>query len=193
MSQNEWNATEIGASKVGNVSPFTPQARETAERPVKAVRDATFRSSFVVFPEQRNVHGKLFGGFVMEQAYTLAAYAVRFFARGGAVVPLGIDDAVFNAPVNIGDCVSFCARVVHKTAETCRVNVSVEIRDPAAPHLPPKKSNRAVFVFAARSPALLVPETYSEVLMHIDAARSSAAEGPDDAWAAALNAASETS
>ena len=59
----------------------------------------------------------------------------------------------------------------HRTAETCRVNVSVEIRDPAAAHLAPKKSNRAVFVFAARSRTLLVPESYSEVLMHVDAAR----------------------
>jgi len=163
------------------------RARETGDRPVKSIgANATFRSSFVVFPEQRNVHGKLFGGFVMEQAFTLASYAARFFAGGAPVVPLGIDDATFNSPVSIGDCVTFTARVVHRTAETCRVNVSVEIRDPAAAHLAPKKSNRAVFVFAARSRTLLVPESYSEVLMHVDAARFSASEGPDDAEVVAL-------
>ena len=163
------------------------RAREAGDRPVKSIgASATFRSSFVVFPEQRNVHGKLFGGFVMEQAFTLASYAARFFAGGAPVVPLGIDDATFNSPVSIGDCVTFTARVVHRTAETCRVNVSVEIRDPAAAHLAPKKSNRAVFVFAARSRTLLVPESYSEVLMHVDAARFSASEGPDDAEVVAL-------
>ena len=33
---------------------------------------------------------------------------------------------------------------------------------------------------------LLVPESYSEVLMHVDAARFSASEGPDDAEVVAL-------
>ena len=56
----------------------------------------------------------------------------------------------------------------------------------AAAHLAPKKSNRAVFVFAARSRTLLVPESYSEILMHVDAARFSASEGPDDAEVVAL-------
>ena len=74
-------------------------ALESGERPVKTVKNLTYRSSFVVYPEQRNVHGKLFGGFVMDQAYTLASFAARMFARGERVVPIGMDDATFNAPV----------------------------------------------------------------------------------------------
>ncbi|KAH8068862.1 IMP dehydrogenase [Aureococcus anophagefferens] len=80
----------------------------------------------------------------------LHARVLRGAAGGAPWSRFGIDDATFNSPVSIGDCVTFTARVVHRTAETCRVNVSVEIRDPAAAHLAPKKSNRAVFVFAAR-------------------------------------------
>ena len=70
-----------------------PPARPPAPR---TVGDYTFRSSFVIFPEDRNVHGKLFGGYVMSQAYNLALYAVKIFARSGRddvqnVVPLGIN------------------------------------------------------------------------------------------------------
>lgn len=164
------------------------KARETGHRRVKPIKDATYRASFVVFPEHRNVQGTLFGGFVVGQAFNLAYYTARFFARGDWVVPLGLDDATFDSPVSVGDCVTFCARLVHKTRETCRVNVTIEIRDPGQDvHIASTRTNRCVFVFAARCQAILVPQTYSETLMHIDAARASRNTGPSDVWAARLN------
>ena len=42
----------------------------------------THTSCFVAFPEQRNVHGKLFGGWVTGTAFDIAYYAARFFVRG---------------------------------------------------------------------------------------------------------------
>lgn len=63
------------------------------------VADYTFRSSCVVFPEQRNVHGKLFGGFVMTEAQNLAQYTATFFAQGEPVISMGIDDAIFLQPI----------------------------------------------------------------------------------------------
>jgi len=152
----------------------------------KTVQRCTFRSSCIVFPEQRNVHGKLFGGFIVGQAYNLAFYAMRFFADGQAVVPLGMDEATFAAAVAVGDCVTFTARVVHCTGHTARVNVAVEVRDPAHASQAPTKPSRLVFVFATdlKDPGVVVPETYREMLMHIDASRASAVRGPDDADAA---------
>ena len=43
------------------------QPRSTRPPPPRTVQRFTFRSSFAVFPEKRNVHGKLFGGFVAGQ------------------------------------------------------------------------------------------------------------------------------
>jgi len=45
------------------------QEQPAASRPPppRTIGQYTFRSSFVVFPEKRNVHGKLFGGFVVAQ------------------------------------------------------------------------------------------------------------------------------
>lgn len=165
-------------------------------RPIRPrnVGEYTFRSSFVIFPEDRNVHGKLFGGYVMSQAYNLALYAVKFFVRSGqsdahGVVPLGIDEAVFHQPVSIGDLISFTARVVHATEYTCRVFVTVQVLDPTDPDRLPTRSNRLIFVFAAR-PCMewkdchyVVPQTYSEVLMQVEATRRYAVEGPSDAEA----------
>ena len=48
-------------------------------RALPHVHQHTYRSSVVVYPEKRNVHGKLFGGFVMEQGHILAQYAADFY------------------------------------------------------------------------------------------------------------------
>jgi acyl-CoA hydrolase len=47
--------------------------------PLPHVHQHTYRSSVVIYPEKRNVHGKLFGGFVMEQGHILAQYAADFY------------------------------------------------------------------------------------------------------------------
>ena len=153
-----------------DISPMPPR-----------VADYTFRSSTVIFPEQRNVHGKLFGGFVMEEAQKLSQYTASFFSKGKPIFPLGIDDAIFLQPIAIGDLVTFTARLVHSTEHTCRVLVTVEVRDPAHRARVPVRSNRLMFVFGGSTfPAGIVPETYSEILMHIDAQRRYHVEGPTE-------------
>ena len=117
----------------------------------------------------------------MEESEKLAQYAACFFAQGRPVIPLGIDEAVFLQPIGIGDMVTFTARVVHSTEMSCRVLVTVEVRDPADAARVPVRSNRLMFVFGGESfrPGI-VPETYSEVLMYLDAQRRHAVEGPTD-------------
>jgi acyl-CoA hydrolase len=126
------------------------QGRPASSRPLppRTVGQFTFRSSFVAFPEQRNVFGKVFGGFVAGQAANLATYAATFFVRGAPLVSLGVDEAVFLQPIAIGDMVTFTARVAHASHNTCRVFVTVEVRDPLDPGRLPKRSNRLIFVFA---------------------------------------------
>lgn len=120
----------------------------------------------------------------MSQAYNLALYAVKFFARGScgddrdSIIPLGIDEAEFHQPIAIGDLVTFTARVVHATEFTCRVFVTVAVRDPSDIERLPQQSNRIMFVFCAKTPRerggvcnFVLPNTYSEVLMHLEAER----------------------
>jgi acyl-coenzyme A thioesterase 9 len=165
----------------------------------RTVAEYTFHSSVVIFPEDRNVHGKLFGGYVMSQAYNLALYAVKFFARSScgndhdSIIPLGIDEAVFHQPIAIGDLVTFTARVVHATEFTCRVFVTVSVRDPSDTERLPQRSNRLMFVFCAKTPHevdgvcnFVLPNTYSEVLMHLEAERRYNVEGPSEEEAHAI-------
>ena len=166
------------------------------EEDLPRVTQHTYKSSVVVYPEKKNVNGKLFGGFVMEQGHILAQYAADFYlhhhksdkssanattTKTSRAIPLGLDEAIFLQPVSIGDHVTFEARVVHSTHRTCRVVVTVEVREPSDRHSVPLRSNRLSFLFGgAEFPSQIVPDTYSEILMHVDAGRRSAVEGPMD-------------
>ena len=165
-------------------------ARQESHLP--RVSEYTFKSHVVVYPERRNVHGKLFGGFAMEQGHILAQYAADWFnnhysknkchASAARAIPLGLDEATFLQPVSIGDHVTFIARVVHSTRRTCRVVVTVEVRDPCDRDSIPKRSNRITFLFGGEDfPDKILPNTYPEILMQVDAQRRSLVEGPMDA------------
>ena len=173
------------------------------------VHQHTYRSSVVIYPEKRNVHGKLFGGFVVEQGHILAQYAADFYlnhacaqtpenpllhadiasenanekqVRTDRAIPLGLDEAIFLQPISIGDHVTFTARVVHSTPRTCRIVVIVEVRDPANRNSAPLRSNRLSFLFGGSGFPNhgIVPDGYNEILMNVDAKRRMVVEGPLD-------------
>ena len=74
---------EMQSLHAAHIRLVDEQTKPAGERPKppRTVRQSTYRSSFVLFPEQRNVHGKLFGGFVAASAFDLAYYGATFFAQ----------------------------------------------------------------------------------------------------------------
>eukprot|EP00472_Partenskyella_glossopodia_P004298 CAMPEP_0197539240 /NCGR_PEP_ID=MMETSP1318-20131121/62099_1 /TAXON_ID=552666 /ORGANISM="Partenskyella glossopodia, Strain RCC365" /LENGTH=410 /DNA_ID=CAMNT_0043097905 /DNA_START=405 /DNA_END=1637 /DNA_ORIENTATION=- len=176
---------------------LTEMRRNPQVKEVEMVREHTHICSRRIFPQYRNVHGKLFGGFVMIESYDLACFAAKYF-MGIEPVAVGLDEAVFNMPISIGDMVLFTARVVHSSRKAIRVNVSVELLHPKAigpdrikeriygsdGRVIGKKTNRLVFIFIAEPGKQLLrevaPNTYEEVLMHVDALRRYEEEGPTD-------------
>ena len=99
---------------------------------------------------------------------------------------------------------TFKARVVHATRSTFRLFVTVDVRDPMDPSKLPARSNRLMFVFVREAATsgdsvddiinggssssidesasvAILPQTYSELLMHCEAARRYDCEGPDQA------------
>ena len=79
------------------------------------------------------------------------------------------------------------AQLHSHTIEFDAIFVTVEVRDPADPGRRPMRSNRLIFPFAAKAPpGGVVPQTYRDTLMHVNAARRYAAEGPSEETAQRL-------
>lgn len=157
----------------------------------------------VVYPESRNVHGKSFGGFVVEESHTIAQFAADFFLHADQEqeandnddfsferpTPVGLDEAIFFQPISIGDHVTFTARVVHATPFICRVYVVVEVQNPTDRNRQPLRSNCVSFLFscgATKQFPEIVPDTYPDILMHMKASRRYMEEGPSDEYIARI-------
>lgn len=145
------------------------------------VGDHTHATSLVVFPEQRNVHGKTFGGFVVAQAYDFAYVAATKYVKGRPFASVGIDEVSFLQPIAIGDLVDFHCRVVHSDPKSgvFRVSVNVDVLDKSDPSRQRiSRTNFLRFIFAAEANTIppLLPRSYNEILGYVNASRRHAVE-----------------
>ncbi|KAI9111137.1 hypothetical protein K1719_017748 [Acacia pycnantha] len=73
-----------------------------ADRDSILLRDTRLENSLICQPQQRNIHGRIFGGFLMHRAFELAFSTSYAFA---GLVPcfLEVDHVDFLRPVDVGD------------------------------------------------------------------------------------------
>ena len=86
---------------------------------------------FVAQPQQRNLSGRVFGGFLLRRAYELAFANCQLFS-GGHPMFVEMSDIDFKLPVNIGDLVRFKCKVLHTMnadeAKCGKPSVYLEVR-----------------------------------------------------------------
>lgn len=70
-----------------------------ADRDSILIRDTCLQNSFICQPQQRNIHGRIFGGFLMRRAFELAFSTTYAFA-GVAPHFLEVDHVDFFKPVS---------------------------------------------------------------------------------------------
>ena len=84
-------------------------------------------------PSDANVHGDVFGGWIMAQVDIAGSIPALLRARG-RVATVAVNSFIFKQPILVGDVVSFYAEIV-KVGRTS-ITVSVEVyaqRNPAEP------------------------------------------------------------
>ena len=75
-------------------------------------------------PADVNIHGDVFGGWIMSQA-DIAGAIVAERSASGRVVTVAVNEFVFKHPVAIGDLVSFYGEVVRVGKTSVAVEVEV--------------------------------------------------------------------
>ncbi|GAB4824236.1 hypothetical protein N2152v2_011282 [Parachlorella kessleri] len=69
-------------------------------------------NTFTCMPQQRNMHGRVFGGFLMRRAYELAHSTAYLFA-GTRPQAVEVGEISFQKPVDVGDLIKFKSCVLH--------------------------------------------------------------------------------
>jgi acyl-CoA hydrolase len=98
---------------------------------IKMINDLGTTHSFMVFPEDMNYAGTLFGGKILAEMDKAAAKAVRRILYGTAcegAVTVSLDKVDFMKPAHLGDIIELLARITRlgRTSIEIHVHVSKE-------------------------------------------------------------------
>lgn len=120
-----------------------------AERNSILLRDTRLENSLICQPQQRNIHGRIFGGFLMHRAFELAFSTVYVFA-GMRPCFQEVDHVDFLKPVDVGDFLRFKACVLYTETEDPEhplINVEVVAHVTRPEIRSSEVSNRFYFTF----------------------------------------------
>lgn len=95
--------------RAGNDFSYEPRQAGPAE---VFMRKTVLRKMVTCFPENQNMYGKVFGGFLMRMAFELAAASSKLFA-GTRTECVAMDDYMFHEGVEIGDMVEFTTKIIY--------------------------------------------------------------------------------
>lgn len=137
------------------------------------MKDTLFKNTILMYPQNRNVHGKIFGGFIMKIAFELGWISAGVFLGEKNVEFLYVDEIQFVRPVNIGSIVEFSSSIIYSEGEYCVVLVT-------AHDVSPLKTERTVtnvltYIFRSKdrskTPEVL-PLTYDETMLYLQGRRA---------------------
>uniref|UniRef100_A0A6U3EJP1 HotDog ACOT-type domain-containing protein n=1 Tax=Lotharella globosa TaxID=91324 RepID=A0A6U3EJP1_9EUKA len=79
-------------------------------------------------PVHQNIHGRVFGGFLMRRAFELAFATAHLFS-GGRPQFLEVDDVSFKLPVSIGDLLQLESVVLYTVQKDAKTEGGVNVKD----------------------------------------------------------------
>ena len=135
------------------------------------MEDAKLKNIIVCQPENRNRFNKIFGGFIMRQAFELA-WANSYVYCGKRPFILHMDDILFRAPVDVGSLLYMNSQICYTEADRIQARVSAEVIDPSTGDL--QLTNVFQYTFTTKDSAdvpRILPKTYHEAMMFLEGRR----------------------
>jgi len=122
-------------------------------------------------PEQRNVYNRIFGGFLMRNAYELAWSSACLYSKKIPPMCKVVDDILFLKPVDIGDILSLSSQIVYSKGSDIQIHVHAEVVKPDTGER--ATTNEFHFTFDTGVPdlPLVLPRTYAESMLYLNGKR----------------------
>ena len=134
------------------------------------MEDAKLKNIIICQPENRNRFNKIFGGFIMRQAFELAWANAYIFGKERPFI-VYMDDISFEAPVEVGSLLYFSSQISFIHDKYIQVRVSAEVFNPLTSEL--RVTNVFHYTFELRNskPRIILPKTYHEAMMYLNSRR----------------------
>ncbi|GFY81275.1 thioesterase/thiol ester dehydrase-isomerase superfamily protein [Actinidia rufa] len=113
---------EIEDGEVDRLKELLSEGRIFCDMPALAdrdsilIRETCLQNSLICQPQQRNIHGRIFGGFLMRRAFELA-FATAYAFAGSAPCFLEVDHVDFLRPVDVGNFLRLKSCVLYMELE----------------------------------------------------------------------------
>lgn len=120
-------------------------------------------------PENRNFHNKVFGGFIMRNAFELGFSLAYLYSKHMPKLK-HISDVVFHKPVEVSSLTRMTAYVVYTYKNYIQISVFVESTNKNPDSL--STTNELHFTFELSDPATtVIPKSYLEAMLYINGKR----------------------
>ncbi|KLO11665.1 Thioesterase/thiol ester dehydrase-isomerase [Schizopora paradoxa] len=134
--------------------------------------------TMLMFPQERNVHQKVFGGYLMRLAYELGFANATLFSRRKHLRFLSLDGIAFERPVSIGSILKLKSIVTHSSSKeypaVVHVFVQANVVDPLTGAEQKTNDFRFTWCDDGGEPLqrVVVPQTYAESMRWIEGRRA---------------------
>jgi acyl-coenzyme A thioesterase 9 len=100
---------------------------------IRWMKDTVFRNAYYMYPQDRNMHGNIFGGHILRRAFEAARVSASiFFGSEENISFRAVDEIHFVKPVPVGSIVEFTSTVSYSEMTMCVVNVTAATVDVAS-------------------------------------------------------------
>jgi acyl-coenzyme A thioesterase 9 len=149
--------------------------RESTEktRHFKYMKSTLVQSTEFMHPQNRNVHGKVFGGEIMRKSFEMAYITAASFIGRDNTRFVAVDDINFILPVNVGSIMIFTGQITY--CASTEVVVLVTVDECEAETMERTRTNQLSYVFKTRDEKVapeVIPEDYGEFVRFLDGRRT---------------------
>ncbi|XP_023335369.1 acyl-coenzyme A thioesterase 9, mitochondrial isoform X2 [Eurytemora carolleeae] len=141
-------------------------------KPVNTVwmEDAKLKNLIICQLEYRNRFNKIFGGFIMRQAFELAWANTHVYGHCRPYI-VHVDDIWFRKPVEVGSMLYFNSQICYTSEQFVQTRVSAEVWDPKSGEMSVTNVFQFTFELRDQNPAQIIPKTYHEAMMYLTGRR----------------------
>ncbi|KZT61476.1 Thioesterase/thiol ester dehydrase-isomerase [Calocera cornea HHB12733] len=135
------------------------------------MEDTVVESCQVMFPQDRNVHGKVFGGYLMRLAYELAFATASQHIQKRTLPFLSLDNISFKLPVPVGCMLKLKSGVGYSDSKVVHIGVRANVLDVTTGE--EMTTNEFWFTWDAEGSGAkgVVPRTYEEAMTWLESRR----------------------
>lgn len=174
---------QIGENALSKVAPTTEERltlhdlymkhadqKEIDTEKAVWMEDMNLQSVLLMQPQNRNIHNKVFGGYLMGRAFELAQATGSVFAKSNVKL-LSLDEIIFKKPVSVGSLLKLSSQVIYSPGEkhkSFQVSVTASVTDVETGTT--EVTNNFHFSFASQDKPVrkILPRTYAESMLYID-------------------------